>query len=124
MSAMSDQGTYSAHFVSGVIKFDFKVAGFPDILKIAHEWAKDENFYEIQVRSISDKNFGLQFNYFAEGTKVGWFGDTYMKPLLTRYPSYAVDVAYEGRTREEVKDEVLAGVIVSKALPIKSNRKN
>lgn len=121
---MSDQGTYSAHFVSGVLKFDFKVAGFPDLLKVAQDWAKDENFYELQVRSVSDKNFGLQFNYYAEGTKIGWFGDNYIKPLLKKFPSYAVDVAYEGRTGEHAKGEVLEGVIVSKALPIKNNFKH
>lgn len=115
---MSQENTYASHFVCGVIKFDYKVAGFPDILEVAREWAKDENFYEIVVRSVSDKNFGIHFTYYAEGTKIGWFGDTYITALLRRYPSYAVDVAYEGKTREEVKKEALAGVVVSKALPI------
>ncbi|WKZ31131.1 MAG: hypothetical protein QY318_04835 [Candidatus Dojkabacteria bacterium] len=115
---MSEQNRYSSHFVCGVIKFDYKVAGFRDLITVAQEWAKDENFYELIVRSVSDKNFGLQFTYYAEGTVGGWFGDTYIKPLLAKFPSYAVDVAYDGRTREEVKAEVLDGVVVSKSLPI------
>jgi hypothetical protein len=115
---MSEEKKYSSHFVCGVVKFDYKVAGYPDLLKVAQEWAKDEDFYEIIVRSVSDKNFGIHFTYYAEGTKIGWFGDTYITALLRRYPSYAVDVAYDGKTREGVKYEALDGVIVSKALPL------
>ena len=122
MSAMSEKRLYSAHFVSGVIKFDYTVAGFPDILKVAKEWSTDKDFYELLVRSVSDKNFGLQFNYYAEGTEIGWFGDTYVKPLLKKFPAYAVDIAYEGRTREEAKASALAGVVVSKPLPIKKDK--
>lgn len=117
-SEMSEQNTYASHFVCGVIKVDYKVAGYRDLMKVAQEWAQDENFYELIVRTVSERNFGIQFTYYAEGTQGGWFGDTYIKPFLAKYPSYAVDLAYDGRTREEVKGEVLDAVVVSKALPL------
>jgi len=52
-------------YAAGVFKIDARSAGYPDLLKIAQEWAKDENFYEIIVRGVSEKNFGIQFVYIA-----------------------------------------------------------
>lgn len=54
------------YFAAGVFKIDFRVAGFPDLLKVAQEWAKDLNFHELIIRGVSDKNFGIQFVYIAQ----------------------------------------------------------
>lgn len=51
----------------GVIKFDYKVAGFPEVMRIAKEWAKIDGFYELMVRKVSKDNFGIQFIYAVEG---------------------------------------------------------
>lgn len=47
----------------GVIKFDYKVAGFPEVMKIAKEWSDIDGFYELMVRKVSKDNFGIQFIY-------------------------------------------------------------
>ena len=51
----------------GVIKFDYKVAGFPEVMRIAKEWSEIDGFYELMVRKVSKDNFGIQFIYAVEG---------------------------------------------------------
>lgn len=55
----------SHYFAAGVFKVDFRAAGYPDLLAVAREWRRDPNFHELIVRSVSDKNFGIQFVYLS-----------------------------------------------------------
>lgn len=55
----------SHYFAAGVFKIDFRAAGYPDLLAIAREWRNDPNFHELVIRSVSDKNFGIQFVYIS-----------------------------------------------------------
>jgi hypothetical protein len=48
---------------AGVFKLDYKVAGWPDLVKVGSAWAKDPNFHEIIVRNASERNLGIQFVY-------------------------------------------------------------
>ena len=52
-----------AYFAAGVFKLDYKVAGYPELKRLAQEWAKDSNFHELLVRHVSESNFGIQFVY-------------------------------------------------------------
>jgi len=61
--------THSSHgenhyLAAGVFKIDSLTAGFPELSKIASEWAKDEGFYSLMVRKVSEENFGIQFVYY------------------------------------------------------------
>ena len=60
---MSSQTIYC---VSGVIKFDYKSAGYRDLLQVAHELRKDPYFQQIIIRFVSEKNLGIQFLYINE----------------------------------------------------------
>lgn len=51
------------HLVVGVLKYDFKVAGYPEVYKLATEMAKDKNFLQLFVRKVSQENWGIQFTY-------------------------------------------------------------
>lgn len=51
----------------GVFKVDYTVTGYAQLRQLAEEWAeRDENFYELSVRNVSEKNYGIQFVYIAK----------------------------------------------------------
>lgn len=69
---MSDQTTYKTtqkYVAAGVFKIDYMSAGFPELKKIAQEWAKDSNFYELIIRGVSEKNYGIQFVYISDNAR-------------------------------------------------------
>jgi hypothetical protein len=51
------------YFAAGVFKVDHSAAGYPDLLAVAREWAKDPGFVELLVRKVSKDNWGIQFVY-------------------------------------------------------------
>lgn len=64
---MSEQKqTHKYYFAAGVFKIDYRAAGYAQLREIAEEWAKDPNFYLLMVRGVSEKNFGIEFIYWAE----------------------------------------------------------
>jgi hypothetical protein len=65
MSEQENTPLKTVYFVAGVYKFDFKVAGYPDLKKVAQKWAQDPNFQEVIVRFVSEDNQGIQFVYLA-----------------------------------------------------------
>lgn len=87
----------------GVIKFDYKAAGYPDVMKIAREWAQDENFHELIVRKVSEENFGIQFVYAAENSKT-YVVEDLRKELVKRFGKgiYAWDI--EESTKDSFED--------------------
>lgn len=51
----------------GVFKVDYTIAGYAQLRELAEDWAKrDENFYELTVRNVSERNYGIQFVYIAK----------------------------------------------------------
>lgn len=81
---MSDT-KYKHYIAAGVFKVDYKAAGYPDLLKIAQEWAQDPNFYELVVRKVSENNFGIQFVYISKDPDKENIKN-YKKALLEKYP--------------------------------------
>lgn len=60
-----DAKTY--YFAAGVFKFDHMAAGFPDLRKIAQDWAEeDEHFVQLIIRGVSETNYGIDFAYYRE----------------------------------------------------------
>ena len=53
-------------YAAGIFRFNYKKAGYPDVIKIARQWAKDPNFYQLIVRNIPDSSFGIQFIYISK----------------------------------------------------------
>lgn len=95
---MSDQLSNATHaLVVGVVKFDWKVAGFPQVKAIAEEWAKDPDFAQIIVRHVSAENWGIQFIYSIPKDDpkamdaLNYFDDTYHKKLAVH--PYASDIS-------------------------------
>jgi hypothetical protein len=60
----SDRDKY--YFSAGVFKIDQLSGGYPDLKRIVDDWAKDENFYELIIRKVSEENYGIQFVYFTD----------------------------------------------------------
>jgi hypothetical protein len=94
---MSDQISNATHaLVVGVVKFDWNVAGFPQVKAIAEEWAKDPGFAQIIVRHVSSENWGIQFIYTLDKEHpevkdpLDYFDSTYHRPLAIR--PYASDI--------------------------------
>jgi hypothetical protein len=54
------------YFAAGVFKVAHSAAGYPDLLAVAREWAKDPGFVELIVRKVSKDNWGIQFVYASE----------------------------------------------------------
>ena len=38
-----------------------------DLLEVANEWAKDDNYVEIYIRKVSKDQYGIGFAYKSEG---------------------------------------------------------
>ncbi len=55
------------YFASGVWKLAIEKASFKDLKSMAQKWAQDPCFYELIIRKVSDKDFGIQFVYVAKG---------------------------------------------------------
>jgi len=94
--------------IAGVIKFPHKKHGYPQIMDIAQKWAKDPNFTFIMVRSVSPKDFGIQFVYKAsegDGPRLDMFMKKYVYPL--KEVLYAWDVAESTDSEDIVKYECL-----------------
>lgn len=52
-------------YAAGVFKVDFTAAGYKDLLEIAKAWAKNPNFYQLVVRTVTETNWGIQFLYIS-----------------------------------------------------------
>lgn len=81
-------------YAEGVLKFDYKAAGFPDLKAIAAEWAKDPNFYHISIRYVSTNNLGIDFLYFGErDDKKSTFREKFVDSIKMRFGKgmYAFD---------------------------------
>lgn len=107
------------YFVSGVFKLDAMYAGFPDLVKICHEWSEDTNFYSLIVRSVSENNFGIDFTYFAiNPEQANIMKDKYSKELKDKFGEkalYAWDVA---TSKDTTLERIQKSVIVHKQLSL------
>ena len=56
--------------ILGLWKFNEKV-GNKDLLEVANEWAKDENYIQLYIRKVSKDQYGIGFAYKHDGTKEG-----------------------------------------------------
>lgn len=108
----ANNATPQSYFAAGVFKLDYKSAGFPDLMRVAKEWAQDPNFYEIIVRTVSDKNFGIQFVYIAKGVE-GNPIKAYQDKLVQQFGKghYAVDYNYMNSSDS---NDLYSGIIVMK----------
>ncbi|MBI2357227.1 hypothetical protein HYV12_04220 [Candidatus Dojkabacteria bacterium] len=101
----------------GVIKFSYKKSGYPDILKIAQDWSKDPNFYQVIVRRVSQDDFGIQFIFFSKelnDPKVkGDFKDKYIDPIKDLL--YAYDIAYASGSVEKALDGIIKNIPIEEA---------
>ncbi|MFN7160580.1 MAG: hypothetical protein ACK4NC_03145 [Candidatus Gracilibacteria bacterium] len=53
------------YFAVGVLKIDYRTAGYAEIRKVAQEWAQHKEFKQIIVRKVSQDNYGIQFVYMS-----------------------------------------------------------
>ncbi len=88
--------------IIGVFKFDHKQMGYPQLLEIAQEWAKDKNFIEVILRPVSQCNYGIQFMYTTRDTKDAFkkFNETFYKPYKGKI--YAQDVYYSNAPADAI----------------------
>lgn len=112
-SKTENQSTFGSAI--GVIKISYKKAGYPDIKKIADQWAQNPDFYQIIIRKVSQDDFGIQFIYFSEKIDEDkfstFFRSTFVEPIKDLI--YAYDIAYDtGKT----KDEALEGIVKNIAI--------
>ena len=56
--------------VIGLWKFHERV-GEKDLIEVAEEWAKDENYIQLYIRKVSKDQLGIGFAYKHDGTKEG-----------------------------------------------------
>ena len=114
---MSELNPKSVCFVaSGVFKLDYKVAGYPDLKKVAPEWAKNPCFYGLIVRKVSESNFGIQFVYLSESPCKGKMKE-YRNELENRFGKvYAVD--YHESIDTSPNNDILDDIVVMKALNV------
>ena len=109
---MSEQGSGKpVYLAAGVFKLDYKVAGYPELKKVAQEWAKDPGFQELIVRHVSETNFGIQFVYFSAQPQRGRVKQ-WREELEKRFGKvYAIDCAEytpgPGREQEDVCDGIV-----------------
>lgn len=87
-------------FASGVIKLDYKVAGYPEIRKFADKWAKEPNFKTIIIRYVSERNLGIQFVYIDTETEYPEANKKFSKLFDMHKEAfdnvYAIDVDRQG----------------------------
>lgn len=53
------------YFVIGVLKVDYRTAGYAELRKVAEEWALHKEFRQLLVRKVSQDNYGIQFIYMS-----------------------------------------------------------
>jgi hypothetical protein len=53
------------YYASGVFKVDFKSAGYKDLKELAVKWSQDSHFMFLEVRKVSQENWGIQFAYYV-----------------------------------------------------------
>lgn len=89
---------------AGVVKFNYKKAGYPDVYKIAEKWARTPGFIQVLIRPTSEISFGIQFVFVASKKEFTFdkFYKTYIVPLRKQGLTYATDVAHL-----EIEDIVL-----------------
>lgn len=71
--------TYFYHFAVGILKIDYKTAGYAEIRKVAAEWAATKGFKQVIVRKVSKDNYGIQFIYLtfdSDAPRIRFFRDT------------------------------------------------
>lgn len=94
---MSDSikiSTKENSIVVGIVKYDYTVAGYPDVMKKAQELAKDENFLQIIVRKVSQENWGIGFIYSFKNVDEKTDIWNSIKPkFVDSFKSYAWDVS-------------------------------
>lgn len=121
MLIMSDKPKSNTKYtlVAGVVKFAYKKAGYPEVSKIAEEWKKDDCFYEVIVRFVSETSLGIQFVYYTEQelSHKDW-SVKYLDGI--RNLLYAHDINTSSSNKIE---EVMCDVFVSKALPVLPEKK-
>ena len=91
--------------IAGVIKFDHRKFGYPQIAELAKKWAKDNNFVTIIIRAVSQKNYGIQFVFQSKDISFKQFYDKYIKPV--KQYEYAYDIS----ATDNIEDIIKAGII-------------
>jgi hypothetical protein len=117
---MSEENNFH-YLATGVFKIDSMYAGFPDLEKIAQEWAKDECFYELIVRKVSESNYGIQFLYFTTDLENdNAISKRYKAELMEKFDGkkgvYAWDFHESSSTTEEGLNKTKRIIIKSKEL--------
>jgi len=101
-----------AYLAAGVFKLDYRVAGYPELKRLAHEWAKDADFHELIVRHVSDTNFGIQFVYISDRPQRGKVKE-WRQELEEKFGKvYAIDCAEYTPSPAPNQEGVLDGVVV------------
>ena len=54
--------------IMGIWKFHERV-GNKDLLKVANDWAKDDNYLQLYIRKVSKDQLGIGFAFKSDGTK-------------------------------------------------------
>ncbi len=108
---MAEKSLKTKHYSAiGVVKFSYKKAGYPDVEKIAKEWSKDPNFYQVIIRKVSKDDFGIQFIYYNAELSKDNDTDVVMKTYINPIKDliYAYDIANSsGNTKAEVLEGIL-----------------
>ena len=72
------------YFAAGVFIINHRAADLPDLLAVAREWLGNDNFCELVVRRVSERDCGIQFVYMSTD-----YGCTrikkYQLDLVTRF---------------------------------------
>lgn len=106
------------YYSTWVFKIDAKSAGYKELMSIAKEWSKDENFYHLEIRSVSWSNLGIQFTYydpnieFEVNQNKDW-------PIVSKYKKELVEKFWSGlfaRDYVQRNEKYQDRVIISKAL--------
>lgn len=56
------------NLIMGLWKFHQRV-GNKDLIEVANEWAKDDNYVQLYIRKVSKDQDGIGFAYKTDGTK-------------------------------------------------------
>ena len=101
-----------AYLAAGVFKLDYRAAGYPELKRLAQEWAQDADFHELIVRHVSEANFGIQFVYISDRPQRGKVKQ-WRQELEKRFGKvYAVDCAEYTPGPAAGQDDVCHGVVV------------
>ncbi len=111
---------YRGFLCIGVIKLDYKVAGYPDLVRFAKKWVGEASFVQLIVRKVSSSNFGYQFVYLDNESKSSKEGERKWKEVydlvVKEFGSvYANDYEYTSLDNEHKLEDYF---IVNKAIEI------